>query len=98
MIKKPPVKKKVKPTTKKILTRTKKFNKKIRPQGSRPRYSLKQKVKKNKTHNKFITKQNKIVSVSNIKPNSLSYVLWKAERNAVQVKKTRFKHEEIFAV
>ena len=33
---------------------------------------------------------------SDIKPNSISALLWKAQRNTIRVKKTKFTREEIF--
>ena len=73
-----------------------KTSKKIKVKKKRTDYSLKPKEKK-RMGGKAITKQNKIVAMPNdIKPNSISALLWKAQRKSIQVKKTRFTHEEIF--
>ena len=68
----------------------------VKNKGARPLLSLKPKAKKRKG-GKAITKQNKVVEMpSDIKPNSISYLLWKAQRNSIKVKKTKFTHDEIF--
>jgi hypothetical protein len=73
-----------------------KKTKKIKVEKKQTPYNLKPKTKK-KQGGKAITKQNKVVEMPNdIKPNSISALLWKAQRQTIRVKKTKFTHDEIF--